>query len=89
MAGFSDNQIFTDTCIRVFNPETKQIIGVFQNGAKAANKLGIKIAFLYVKCGKRERIFSPIFKKEFACRVSVITKEDEELIKKTKIKFPL
>jgi hypothetical protein len=88
MAGFTDNQLFEDTCIKVYNPEEKKLIGVFKNAAKASNRLGVKSGKLLIKCGSRERIFSPLLQKQVACRVATITEEDKKLIKKTEVKFP-
>jgi hypothetical protein len=88
MAGFTDNMMLEDLCIRVFNPEIKKLVGVFKNGAKAATRLGVAPTTLHRKCGKKERIFSPIYNAEFACRAATITEEDKILIKKTEIKFP-
>lgn len=82
------NSFYEDMCIKIYNPENKQLIGVFKNFAKAANKLGVHITILSRKCGNKERLFSPSLNIEVACRLNKITEEDLKNIKKTEIKFP-
>lgn len=79
------NGLYDDMCIKVYNPEEKKLIAVFKNGNKASHKLGVKSSTLYIKCGNKTRIFSPLLNKEVACRVSKITEIEKELIKKTEL----
>ena len=78
------NGLFKDVCIKIYDPENKKLIGIFDNFAKAGNKLGLSISSIQGKCSTKNRVFSPTLKKEVACRTSRITPGDLKLINKTK-----
>lgn len=78
------NGLFKDLCVKIYDPEQKKLIGVFNNFAKAANKLGVTSSVIHGKCSTKHRVFSPLLQKEVACRTARLTPEDELLINKTK-----
>jgi hypothetical protein len=76
------NGLHEDTCIKVYDPELKKMIGIYANYAKAANKLGVISSAIQQRCIRKTRMFSPLYGKEVACRIAKRTTEDEALIAK-------
>jgi hypothetical protein len=59
-----------DICIKVYDPEKKEMIAVYDNYAQAARKLGLTSKVVYAACTNKTRRFSPFLKKEVALRAS-------------------
>jgi len=76
------NGLHKDTCIKVYDPTDKRLIGVYPSYPKAAHKLGVSASQVQQRCTAKTRIFSPKYGKEVACRLSRIKPGDEELITK-------
>lgn len=76
------NGFHKDTCIKVYDPTDKRLIGVYRSFAKAALKLGVSAGQVQQRCTTKTRIFSSKYGKEVACRLSRLKPEDEELINK-------
>lgn len=81
------NTLHEETCIKVYDPEIKKLIGVYPNYLKAANKLGIGSSVVQQKCTRKTRVYSPLYGKEVACRLSSVKKEDVSLMEACKNKF--
>ncbi len=75
--------LYEDTCIRVYDPEKKELIAVFKTDSKASNRLGVGHSTVQHKCESKRRMYSPMLKKEVACRIGVMKKGDKELIELT------
>jgi hypothetical protein len=75
--------LYEDTCIRVYDPEKKELIAVFKTYAKASSRLGVRASTVQHKCESKRRMLSPILNKEVACRIGVIKDGDKELIDRT------
>ncbi len=75
--------LYEDTCIRVYDPEKKELIAVFKTYSKASNRLGVGHSTVQHKCESKRRMYSPMLKKEVACRIGVMKKGDKELIELT------
>lgn len=74
------NGLHEDTCIKVYDPEIKKLIGVYENYAKAANRLGIASSAVQQRCMRKTRVYSPLYGKEVACRLSKRVPADEPAI---------
>jgi hypothetical protein len=74
------NQIGDNTCVKVYDPEKKQLIAVFENYKKAANKLGISAALVQHTCVKKARAYCPLIQLEAALRLSAIKEGDLDRI---------
>ena len=81
------NTLHEETCIKVYDPELKKLIAVYPNYLKAANRLGLSGSIVQQKCTRKTRVFSPMYGKEVACRLSGKKKEDIALIEASKNKF--
>lgn len=79
------NTMYDDTCIKVYDPEQKKLIGVFKSYIKAANRLGITGTRVQQKCASKNRVFSPVLQKHVALRLSAVKPEDIPLIEKNQI----
>lgn len=77
------NTLHEDTCIKVYDPELKKLIGVYPNYLKAGNKLGLSSASVQQKCMRKTRVHSPLYGKEVACRLSKRKPDDDPLIIKS------
>ncbi len=89
MITFKDNinGLHDNSCVKVYDPEIKKLIGVYANYLNTANKLGISSSLVQHKCAKKTRVFSPTYGKEVACRLSRRTPEEDELILKSRARF--
>ena len=76
------NGLHKETCIKVYDPTDKRLVGVYPNFAKAALRLGVSASQVQQRCTTKTRIFSPKYGKEVACRLSRLKPEDGELINK-------
>lgn len=83
----SINTLFKETCVKVYDPELKKLIAIYPNYLKAANKLGVSSSILQQKCTRKTRVFSPLYGKEVACRLSSVKEEDKVLMETCKNKF--
>lgn len=81
------NTLFETTCVKIYDPELKKLIGVYPNYVKAGAAFGISGNSVQQRCKRKTRVFSPIYNKEIACRLATRTKVEEELINQSKIKF--
>lgn len=77
------NNLYADTCIKVYDPELKKLIGVFPNYRRAGDKLGVSPNSVQNRCASKNRVFSPTYNKEVACRLSRLTPEDKVLIEES------
>lgn len=75
--------LYEDTCIKVYDPEKKELIAVFKTYSKASNRLGVGHSTVQHKCESKRRMFSPILNREVACRIGVMKPSDKELIEHT------
>lgn len=89
MITFKDNinGLNDDTCVKVYDPADKKLIGVYPNYLATGNKLGISPSLVQQKCAKKTRVFSPTYGSEVACRLSRRTAEEDTLIQKSKARF--
>lgn len=76
------NTMYKDTCIKVYDPLEKKLIGTYRSFTKASQKLGISPSSVQQKCASKNRVFSPVLKKEVALRLSSIKPEDVDIIDK-------
>lgn len=81
------NGLHDNTCIKVYDPEFKKLIGVYPSFAVAAKRLGVSPAAVQRRCISKNRIHAPMYGKEVACRISKKTTEEDLLIDKSKSKF--
>lgn len=63
-----ENEI-ADHVIKVYDPETKQVLITYESEKKAYQKLGITKTELKNSFSKKVRFFSPTYKKELTCRL--------------------
>ena len=77
------SNVDTDICIKVYNPENKELIAVYPTMKMAAYRLGISSTTLITKCDRRIRVFSPTLNLTVACRYATTKETDKELIEKT------
>lgn len=75
--------LIEDICVKVYDPTKKQLIAVYENVFKAANRLGLTHKVVQNRCESKERVFSPMLNLEIALRLSHRTEKDKELIDKT------
>lgn len=71
------------TCIKVYNPIEKKLIGVYPSFRKASDKMGISEKTLKLKVSSKNRVYSEYYKMEVAIRHCTIKEEDNLLIQKT------
>lgn len=76
-------------CIKVFDPEDKKIIAVFDTYKKASARLGVRGELLLKKSNNKKRMYSPTYNKEVAIRIGAKTEEMDKLIDKTNKYKPL
>ena len=76
----SNSEVNENTCVKVYDPVEKKLIGVYENYKKAGNKLGVTSSAMQHACARKKRIFSPILKIQIAPRLSARKDEDVELI---------
>ena len=59
-----------DLCVKVYDPEKKELIAVYDNYSQAGKKLGLPTKVVYVACQNKTRRFSPFLNKEIALRTA-------------------
>jgi hypothetical protein len=59
-----------DICVKVYDPEKKELIAVYDNFCQAGKKLGISGKIVYNACLYKTRRYSPFLKKEVAIRTA-------------------
>jgi hypothetical protein len=74
---------FDGRCVKIYNPEKKELIGVFQNFKRAEIKLNIGSKVLRQKAISKKRIYCEVLKMEIAVRVSNCGEEEKKLIEQT------
>lgn len=80
------SDIYTqDMCIKIYDPNTKKVIGAFSSFNKASLKLGISAKSLLYRADNKKRIYSEYYKKDIAVRWGILKDGDDELIKKTQL----
>jgi len=60
---------YQDLEVRVYNPETKQVIKKYDTLGRAASYLGVTNAVLKNRCMSKKRLYSPTLEKEVAVRL--------------------
>lgn len=79
------NTMYDDTCIKVYDPEEKKLIGVFKNYLKAGNRLGLTTNVVMHRCVSKSRVFSPVLQKEVALRLSAVKPDDVPLLERNQL----
>lgn len=59
-----------DICIKVYDPEKKEVIARYNNYAEASKKLGLTSRAVQYACINKVRKYSPFLNKEVAIRTS-------------------
>jgi hypothetical protein len=59
-----------NTCVKVYDVETKEVIITFPNYKRAGIELGIAAATISQRCSSKKRLFVPKLNKEVACRLA-------------------
>lgn len=60
---------YKDLEVRVYNPETKQVIKKYNTIGRASSQLGVSSTVLKNRCTSRKRLYSPSLGKEVAVRL--------------------
>lgn len=81
------NGLHDNTCIKVYDPALKKLIGVYPNYSMAGKRLGVNATVIQQRCARKTRFHSPMYGKEVATRLSKKTTEEELLMTKCKTKF--
>lgn len=63
-------KIEDDLCIKVFDPETKTLIAIYENYKEAGKKLGIDMKMVYTGCTSKTKRFSSKLNKKVALRLA-------------------
>lgn len=69
-----------NTCVKIYDPVKKELIGVYENYKKAGNKLGVTPSVIQHACSRKGRTYSPTLQMTIACRISSIKEGDKERI---------
>ena len=77
---YRSDVLYEDTCIKVYDPEKKELVAVYKTFSKASNRLGVGHSTVQHKCESKRRMYSPMLKKEVAVRIGVMKEGDLELI---------
>lgn len=80
---YRSDVLYEDTCIKVYDPEQKELVAVYKTYSKASNRLGVGHSTVQHKCESKRRMYSPMLKKEVAVRIGVMKEGDLELISLT------
>ncbi len=59
-----------DECVKVYDPEKKELIGIYNSYCNAAKKLGLTNRSVRDAAINKNRRYSPILKKEVAIRIA-------------------
>lgn len=79
----SKSELYSGTCIKVYNPNQQKVIGVFSNFKKAADKMCLTEKTLRGKATTKKRVYSKYYDMEVAVRVCAMKEGDDLLIDKT------
>ena len=71
------------TCVKVYNPIEKKVIGVYPTFKKASDRIGISEKWLKNKATNKTRIYSDFYGMDVAIRHSAMKEGDDVLIDKT------
>jgi hypothetical protein len=71
------------TCVKIYDPENKKLIGVFSNYRTASKKLGVTVNILQTRAKSKKRIYIDYYNKDVAVRFSSVKEGDGLLIDKT------
>jgi len=74
---------FDKTCIKIYDPQKKELIAVFESLCKASNKLRIIKTTLRQKTISKRKVFCDYLNMEIAARISNCGEEEQRLIKET------
>lgn len=80
---YRSDVLYEDTCIKVYDPEKKELVAVYKTYSKASNRLGVGHSTVQHKCESKRRMYSPMLKKDVAVRIGVMKEGDLELISLT------
>jgi hypothetical protein len=72
-----------NTCVKVYDPSQKKLIGVYSTFRKASDKIGITEKILRGRAESKTRIYSEYYKMDVAIRHSALKQGDDILINKT------
>lgn len=72
-----------NTCIKVYDPNQKKVIGVYSNFRRAADRINISEKSLKTKASNKKRIYSEYYGMEVAIRHCSMKEGDDLLIQKT------
>jgi len=61
---------YEDECIKIYDPEKKEVIGVYDTFPKAEKATGVSAKSLHNAVKYKTRRFSPFLNKEIAVRIS-------------------
>jgi hypothetical protein len=81
--GLFTELITEDTCVKIYDPANKKLLGVFPNFTRAGKILNVTPRFLLNKTETKKRVYSEYYKKEIAVRYGTMKEGDKELIDKT------
>jgi hypothetical protein len=81
--GLLTELITEDTCVKIYDPANKKLLGVFPNFTRAGKILNVTPRFLLNKTETKKRVYSEYYKKEIAVRYGTMKEGDDELIKLT------
>ena len=63
-------RIEDDTCVKVYDPETKTLIGVYESYKEASKALRIQLKAVQSGCASKSKRFSPLLNKKIALRLA-------------------
>lgn len=72
-----------DTCVKVYDPNQKKVIGVYTTFRKAADKMGLGEKLLKSRAESKIRVYSEYYGMDVAIRHSRLKEGDNILIEKT------
>lgn len=61
---------YDDTCVMAYNPDTKELVGIFDNYKDAGNKLGIISSIVQKTCSRKGKAYSETLKIRVSLRLS-------------------
>ncbi len=68
---------YEDTCVKAYNPVTKQLIGMYDNYSDAGNKLGMVPSVVQKICSRKGCVFSMVLQMQICLRLSKRRKKEE------------
>jgi hypothetical protein len=68
---------YEDTCIKAYNPDTRELLGIYENYKDAGNKLGIIPSIVQKACSRKGKTYSSLLGIKVSLRLSrKVTKEE-------------